>query len=260
MSLLGENLSYSTQGRTLLSGVSISLLPGQLHAVIGPNGAGKSTLLKLLSGDLQPSSGSIQLNRRFLREWTPRERAGQRAVLPQSETLRFGFTAEQVVHLGRLTSGQFNPQREQEIVTQALQATDAAHLAQRRYPSLSGGERARVQFARVLAQVWTPSPLGARYLLLDEPTASLDLAHQHTCLATARRFCTQDAGVLTVLHDPNLALAYADQVTLLCCGETIAQGEPQKVLTPENLERVYGVKIELVQTRNGGSRCMVVSA
>jgi iron complex transport system ATP-binding protein len=107
----------------------------------------------------------------------------------------------------------------------------------------------RVQLARVLAQIWEASA-HPRYLLLDEPTASLDLAHQHSCLRIARQFAAEGTGVLLVLHDPNLALSYADEVTLLCCGQIVAQGAPEQVLTQQNLERVYGVKIEILNSAN----------
>lgn len=250
MSLDAENLSYSAGGRQLLEGVSLRLQAGEVHAVIGPNGAGKSMLLKLLAGDLKPQSGSISLNGKALKDWSAGARARCRAVLPQSESLRFGFTAEQVVQLGRMPCKHHRPEREREIVHAALRTTGVERLAQRKYPTLSGGERSRVQFARVLAQIWEPVELGDRYLLLDEPTASLDLAHQHACLTTARQFATQGVGVLAVLHDPNLALTYADQVNLLCCGQLIAAGPPESVLTPQNLERVYGVKIEVLRSEN----------
>ncbi len=253
MTLAAEQASYRVDDRDLLDRVSLALAPGEVHAVLGRNGAGKSTLLRLLAGDLRPHSGSVMLNGRALSAWTPRDRARRRAVLPQSESLRFGFTAEQVVAMGRYASPQHRPEVEQGIVREALQLAGVGELAQRRYPSLSGGERARVQFARVMAQIWEPpadskGESGARYLLLDEPTASLDLAHQHGCLLQARCFAASGVGVLAVLHDPNLALRYADRVTVLEQGRVIGQGPTREVLVRELLERTYGIEIELVHT------------
>ena len=254
MTLAAEQASYRVDGRDLLDRVSLALVPGEVHAVLGRNGAGKSTLLRLLAGDIQPQGGGVTLNGRALPAWSPRERARRRAVLPQSESLRFGFTAEQVVAMGRYASAQHRPEVEQGIVREALQLAGVADLAQRRYPSLSGGERARVQFARVMAQIWEPLADGtagdddARYLLLDEPTASLDLAHQHGCLLQARRFAASGVGVLAVLHDPNLALRYADRVTVLENGRVIGQGATRELLNRELLERTYGIGIELVHT------------
>ena len=245
MSLLAEYVEYRAGGRTLLTGVSLQVQPGRVHALIGPNGAGKSTLLKILAGDLAPHAGSATLNGRALRDWPARELARLRAVLPQAENLRFAFSAAQVVELGRLASLRGNDASEQALILEALRWAGAETLAARSYPTLSGGERARVQFARVLAQIWQPGD-APRYLLLDEPTASLDLAHQHDCLAAARRFAATGAGILVVLHDPNLALTYADEVSLLCCSELVAGGAPGEVLNKRNLERVYGVQVDII--------------
>lgn len=246
MSYSATAVSYRVNGQTLLADASLRIEPGRIHVLLGPNGAGKSTLLKLLAGDLEPSAGQIELNGRALRDWTPRERARQRAVLPQSETLRFGFTAEQVVELGRLPCPRHRPQRELEISREALSAAGVAHLAARKYPTLSGGERARVQLARVMAQIWEPVELGGRYLLLDEPTANLDLAHQHECLNLARSFAASGAGVLAILHDPNLALRYADHATLLKNGKVLASGPAQEAITAANLTTLYDVPVQLL--------------
>ena len=247
MSLAAFEVSYQVGSRKLLERVSLCVEPGQVHALLGPNGAGKSTLLKLLAGDLRPQQGRVTLEQHDLRQWSMLERARRRAVLPQASDLQFDFSAHQVVSLGRMPCLQRSSQREAQIVDEALQATDASHLATRSYLTLSGGERARVQLARVLAQIWEPVD-DNRYLLLDEPTASLDLAHQHASLAAARSFASTGVGVLAILHDPNLALAYSDRVTLLCCGQLIAQGTAQQVLSRDNLEKVYGVNVEILQS------------
>jgi iron complex transport system ATP-binding protein len=251
VSLAAAGVRYEAGGRRLLDGVGLRLAAGRVHALIGPNGAGKSTLLRLLAGELAPAAGTIRLNRRPLPDWSPRERARQRAVLPQSHGLAFGFTAAQVVELGRLPCPRHRPEAEAAIVAAALQRAGVAPLAQRRYTTLSGGERARVQLARAMAQVWEPldGPLqGApRYLLLDEPTASLDLAHQHDCLRAVRALAADGLGVLAILHDPNLALRYADDVTLLRDGRVLAAGPPAEALTAEALERLYRVPVRLVR-------------
>lgn len=247
MSLRAVDVSCQINGRSLLDHVSLNLEPGRVHAVLGPNGAGKSTLLKLLSGEQRSTAGQVLLEDRSISAWTTLERARRRAVLPQSESLGFDFTVQQVVSLGRMPCEAQTPTREREIISAALEATGVLQFEHRLYPTLSGGERMRVQLARVLAQIWE-AQAHPRYLLLDEPTASLDLAHQHSCLRLARRFAAEGTGVLLVLHDPNLALSYADDVTLLCCGQIIAQGTPTQVLTQEHLQRVYGVKIDILHS------------
>lgn len=246
MTLSASHLDYNIGGRALLRDVSLRIDAGRVHAVLGPNGAGKSTLLKLLSGDLHPASGSITCAGRPLGDWSPGELARLRAVLPQRDQLSFGFTVEEVVRLGRLPCLQHAPAREQEIVLAAMRTAGVDYLRTRRYPTLSGGERTRTQLARVLAQIWEAVEPGPRLLMLDEPTANLDLAHQHRCLRVARDFAAQKVGVLVVLHDPNLVLAYADTVTLLCCGEVIGQGAPKDVLSSERLARVYGVPVDVI--------------
>ena len=257
MSYAAHGLAYRANDRLLVDGVELALEPGQVHAVLGPNGAGKTTLLRLLAGELEPGAGSIEINGRALATMTPRELARQRAVLPQSHGLSFGFSAAQVVALGRLPCARHGPADEARIAREALELAGVGALAHRSYPTLSGGERARVQLARVLAQVWEPLPDGAsRFLLLDEPTASLDLAHQHDCLRAVRALAAQGLGVLVVLHDPNLALRYASQATLLGGGRVVAQGVPTHVITAEALERLYGVPVRLL--RPEGERLPVV--
>jgi len=258
MSLAAEQVGYRAGGRWLLQQASLAIAPGEVHALLGRNGAGKSTLLRLLAGELEPETGVVRLNGRPLADWTPRQRARQRAVLAQSESLRFAFTVEQVVALGRYASRGHGPETEHRIVRQALQLAEADDLAGRTYTTLSGGERARVQLARVMAQIWeAPDPeeslLGgcSRYLLLDEPTASLDLAHQHGCLRQVRRFAAGGVGVLVVLHDPNLAMRYADRTTLLEDGRIIGQGPTRELLTRPLLERTYGVEIEVLERAEG---------
>ena len=257
MSYAAWDLTWRAGEHVLLDGVSLELRPGQVHALLGPNGAGKSTLLKLLAGELKPQAGTIELNSRTLTSLGARDLATQRAVLPQVHGLSFAFTAAQVVSLGRLPAPRHAPQREDMIVREALKLAGVADLADRSYPTLSGGEKARVQFARVVAQVWEAPADGApRYLLLDEPTANLDLAHQHDCLRAARALALRGLGVLVILHDPNLALRYASQVTLMREGRALASGPPAQVLTAEALEALYGVPVRLVQAE--GERLPVV--
>jgi iron complex transport system ATP-binding protein len=246
-------------GQRRLSGLSLELRPGEVHAVLGANGAGKSTLLQLLCGDLRPSSGRVSLDNRPLSDWPIAGLAARRAVLPQQEHLRFGFTTREVVELGRLASASAGMSEENRIVDEALRAAGVSQLAERRYPTLSGGERARVQFARVLAQVWNDRPGPPAYLLLDEPTASLDLAHQYDCLSQVRAFADRGGGALAVLHDPNQAMAFADRVSLLRSGQLIASGPPAEVLTAERLSELYGIRVELAQTPGNARPYIVVS-
>lgn len=240
--LTGHDLHWQAAGRSLVAGVSLAIRPGKLHAVLGVNGAGKSTLLRLLAGDLRPSQGAVLMNGQELRSWPLRQRARLRAVLLQGENLRFAFTVREVVALGRHAALTGTPDQEAALVAAAMAEADILGLAERSYLRLSGGERQRAQLARVLVQLALLPGQAAtpRYLLLDEPTAALDLAHQHACLALLRRRLGAGLGVLAVLHDLNLASSYADTISLLHQGRLLAQGPPAAVLTPELLAQAYG--------------------
>ncbi|MDL1862926.1 heme ABC transporter ATP-binding protein [Betaproteobacteria bacterium PRO7] len=229
--------------RLLLKDIDFAVRAGEFVAVLGENGAGKTTLLRALAGEsLAPlrAGGRVELAGRPIDAWPPRERARLRAVLPQHAELSFAFTAQEVALLGRYPHGATAADR--AIALQALQLADAAHLAEREVAALSGGERARVLLAAVFAQLWETEADHARFLLLDEPTAALDLAHQHHLLATARQFAAQRGlGVLAILHDLNLAAQYADRVLVLRDGRLLAQGAPRDVLSPQLIAEAFAV-------------------
>ncbi len=251
MSLTGENLCYSVRGQMLLDEVCLRVEPGRVHVLLGPNGAGKSTLLRLLAGELKPATGSVMLDDRPLARWPALALARRRAVMMQREHLPFPFTATQVVALGRMPwQRRDDDADERAIVAQALASAGATRFAERAYPSLSGGERARVQFARALAQIATSEGV-ARYLFLDEPTANLDFAFQHECLALVRTLVRDNIGALVILQDPNLALRYADEVSLIERGRILAFGAPQDVLTPARLSALYGMPMERLTAADG---------
>lgn len=253
--LSARDLSIVLGGEPILKDVTIGIEPGALLAVIGPNGAGKSTLLQALAGGTAPTSGAVTLDSRPLARWKRADLARLRAVVPQDATLSFPLRAIEVVLLGRSPHhGVSTAGADLAIATAALQATGADHLADRDYTTLSGGERQRVQFARALAQVWSDGAGGGgRYLLLDEPTASLDLKHQHQILRLARRFAELGYGVLAVLHDFNLAALYADRLCLLVGGRIAADGAPAAVLTAPRIEAAFGMAVTLTRHPRTGA-------
>jgi iron complex transport system ATP-binding protein len=236
--------------RRLLEDIELSLAAGDCIAVLGENGAGKSTLLRALAGErLRPAlavTGSVALNGRPIHAYDPPALARLRAVLPQHTETAFAFTALEIAALGRFAFGASAADR--AIARQALALADAAHLAERELPTLSGGERARVQLAAALAQLWERECDAPRYLLLDEPTAALDLAHQHHLLATVRAFAAERGiGVLAILHDLNLAAQYASHVVVLRDGRLIAQGCPRRVLTPALIDEGFAVAARVLR-------------
>lgn len=248
MSVKAENITVKIGKKTLLEDVSFEARTGEVVAILGANGAGKTTLLKTLCGDIKSFEGEIHFGGKKLSNWKNKDLSKVRGVLPQSFELNFPFKVNEVTLLGRTPHVNFSEsKRDYEITKQALEKVKAAEFADRFYPTLSGGERQRVQLARVLTQIWDKQENSSRYLLLDEPTASLDLAHQHLTLQTARDFADEDTVVIAVLHDLNLAAQYADKILVLKGGKLFAFDEPKKVLTPNLIQEVFGIEVYIIK-------------
>lgn len=230
MSLFADNLTLVRGGRAVVTGLSAALRPGTITAILGPNGAGKSSALLGLAGLLEPSAGRVMLDGEALADFSPRGRAQAIGYLPQSPDIAWDVAVEALVAIGRL------PWRDrgEPQVEAALAALDLGALRHRPVSQLSGGERARVLLARVLAG--TP-----RWILADEPLAALDLAHQLALIAHIKACAASGQGVVVVLHDLAAAMNHADHVLVLKDGALIAQGPPQMALTPDVIARVWGV-------------------
>lgn len=228
--------------RPILGGVDFRAPAGKVTAILGANGAGKSSLLRVLSGDIKPDAGEVRIARRPLADWRPEKLARVRAVVPQTSALNFPFTVLEVVLQGRAAHFDRRARGDDEpAAIAALEATDLARLAARDYTTLSGGERQRVHLARALAQVGLEGE--GRCLLLDEPTASLDLRHQHEVLRIVRRFAESGGCVVVVLHDLNLCARYADKVFLLHYGRMLGGGDRGAVMTADWLGIAYGMPV-----------------
>lgn len=238
-----RGLSFSRGSRQILSNVNLDVPYGRVLALVGPNGAGKSTLLSLLSGDLKPSVGEVLLDDRPLSAWGARELATKRAVLLQSNHLAFAFTSREVVEMGRAPWPASD--NDEQIIAQALEDADVEYLQHREYPSLSGGEKARVSLARVLAQ-------DTQIVMLDEPTAALDLRHQEDVLRLARALAAQGRAAIVVLHDLSLAAAYADDVAMISDGCLSAHGSPIEVFEEERITAVYETPVRVLRDPDTG--------
>lgn len=241
--LRASQVSVIRGGKPILCDVSCELSPGRLTVVVGPNGAGKSTLLRLFAGEFSPDSGEITFADRALCDWPACDLACRRAVLPQESSLQFPFRVSEVALLGRAPHVRgLESARDYAIADEALRRVDLDAKRDRVFPSLSGGEKQRTHLARALAQVWEPMCGAGRVLLLDEPTASLDLAHQHATLREARRLASEGAAVLAILHDLNLAMTYADEVWVLGDGRLVAAGPVVATLQPVLIRQVFRVE------------------
>jgi iron complex transport system ATP-binding protein len=239
-----RNVSLLLGERPVLSGVSVSARAGEVLALVGPNGAGKSTLLSVLAADL-PAAGTY-LDGHPADHWSTRELAFRRAVLPQAATLSFPFTVADVVRMGRAPwAGTPAQEGDADAVALAMAATEVTGFAARSFAALSGGERARVALARVLAQ-------RAPVLLLDEPTAALDLRHQELVLRVCRERAAAGEAVVVVVHDLALAAAYADRAAVLHRGRIAAEGAPELVFTAELLTEVYQHPVEVLRHPDTG--------
>ena len=248
------DLGYAVAGRDLVRGVSLAVEPGTVRIIVGPNGAGKSTLLRLLCGELRPSRGSVAFDGEAVARIPPWRLAAMRAVLPQAARLAFPFSVAEVAWIGLDGIGRGLSRRDREaILHRALSEADVAHLRDRAYQTLSGGEQARVQFARVLCQLAAGRSLAARQVLfLDEPTASLDLRHQAALLDAAAALTGDGVAVVAILHDLNLAAAYADTMLVMEGGCLVAEGRPAEVMRDALIARVFGVGWPVGQVPGGG--------
>jgi iron complex transport system ATP-binding protein len=208
-------------------------------------------LLRALAGEIKPSGGAVLLDGKPLAALSPLHLAQRRAVLPQETRLAFSLTVEQVIGLGRLPHRAVSNRRDDALaIARTLAAVDMAAFAERPYATLSGGERQRVNLARVLAQLADETGEAGRYLLLDEPTAALDLKHQSALMGLLRAQADSGIGVLAVLHDLNQALL-ADRVAVLRGGELLALGAPQDVLTPETIMAAFEVMAQHITLPDG---------
>lgn len=237
--LAATSITVRIGAKTLLDDVSLSLGSGEIVALVGPNGAGKSTLLRVLSGDLAPRAGTVHLNGRTLASYGPRTLAGRRAVLSQSLNVAFPFTVAEIVRMG---AGDGCSRRIDDLVEAALVEVDLGNFHERVITTLSGGEQQRAHFARVLVQLACGEAAhGPGLLLLDEPTASLDLRHQLDVIAAASARAARGVTVVAILHDLNFATLLARRIVVLDRGRIDSDGAPDRVITDAMLERVLGV-------------------
>jgi len=237
-----KNISFSYESIKALENVSFRAVDGEILGIIGPNGSGKTTLLRCINRVLKPKVGTVLIDGKDISEMDRREIARKIGVVPQYSRI-FSFTAFDVVLMGRFphikTLGR-EGSKDLEIVRNAMEITNTLHLAERPIDELSGGEMQRVIIARALAQE-------PQVLLLDEPTAHLDINHQLEILELVRRI-TRDKGLVTILvtHDLNLASLYCDNLILLNSGKIYSIGPPNKVLTPEKIGHVYHVNVQVI--------------
>jgi len=257
------DISLRIGNKQILERISLTLQAGSFTAVVGPNGAGKSSLLKVMAQEYDHYYGRVHINKKISTAYTAKELSLVRAVLPQNANVQFGFSVQQIIALGRHAHLTTNRENE-KIIKEVMFLTNILDLRERIYLSLSGGEKQRVQLARVLAQVWEDEGF-PRYVLLDEPTSSLDIAQQQNIFSLAREVCKRNIGVLAIIHDLNQAVQYADQLYFLRDGRIITSGDAQQVFTKSNIEETFCCRVNvyhdpcsncpyIIPEREGGRR------
>jgi iron complex transport system ATP-binding protein len=244
-----HSLSMAVGSATLVDSIDLRVQAGEMVAIVGPNGAGKSTLLRMLSGDIRPTKGRIELKQRDIHLYPPRLLARHRAMLSQHVNVTFPFTVEEIVHMGAGDSGRAAAQR---LVDAALHEVGLAHFGARQLPTLSGGEQQRAHFARILVQLACgEAQHGPGLLLLDEPTSSLDMRHQIDLVEIARRRAQNGTAVISVLHDLNLAMRFASRIVLLHRGRLAVDGSCAEAITAETIRRIFEVDVRIDYTDQG---------
>lgn len=243
-----KGATFAINGKPLLQPIEHTFQQGKVYGLIGHNGSGKSTLIKLLAQQQPVSQGEIHFDQRSLSAWGNREFARQVAYLPQHLPSAENLTGRELVAFGRYPwhglLGRHN-QKDKDAIDRAITLTHTEAFVDRLVDTLSGGERQRVWLAMLLAQ-------GSRFLLLDEPLAALDIAHQMEVLALIRKLCDElGLGVIIVLHDINMASRYCDELMALHSGRLLAHGTPGDMMSNSTLEAIYGLPMQVMQHPNG---------
>jgi iron complex transport system ATP-binding protein len=243
-----RHLEFAYGGRPVIRNASLTVAAGEFVGLIGPNGSGKSTLLRLLLGLLTPKAGEIRLGGVPARQVGREEFARAAAFVPQDTRLDFPFPAREIVAMGRTPHlGRFRPEtdRDREIIAEAMRLTGTEEFADRPVTQLSGGERQRIHIARAVAQE-------AKTMLLDEPTASLDLSHQLDALKLLKSLAARGTAVIAAIHDLSLAARFCDRLVTLSAGRVVADGSPETVLTPELVGAAFGLRATIRRDPDSG--------
>ncbi|WP_427834690.1 ABC transporter ATP-binding protein [Actinobacillus pleuropneumoniae] len=239
-----ENATFAIPSRTLLQPISLRFEQGKVYGLIGHNGSGKSTLIKLLAKQNTLSGGRILFNQQELSRWSSRDFAKQVAYLPQHLPQATNLTARELIAMGRYAwNGLFgsNKQKDHEAIERALTLTHTEQFSEQLVDTLSGGERSRIWLAMLLAQQ-------SKFLLLDEPLAALDIAHQVEVMELVKKLAHElNLGVIIVIHDINLAARYCDQLVALHSGKLLAQGDAFEIVNSPKLKQIYGIDLNVIE-------------
>lgn len=237
-----QKVGFTVGNMMIVAPVDLEIAEANFTVLLGPNGAGKSTLIKLLSGDIDDGQGRVFYGGQDILKLNLKKLASMRVVLPQHSNLSFNFTTREVVEIGNIHGNN------DELVSQAIEDVGLTELEHLHYTLLSGGQKQRCHLARVLVQARANLLEGfSPIIFLDEPTSSLDMAHQHWVMKIGHMLSRQGLCVVAVLHDLNLAASYADRVIMMKKGKIIYDGKPKQTFTDQNVTEIYNHKIEIIE-------------
>ena len=247
MSIVVNSAFYSVKDFEIVKDISIEIMPGELLTVLGPNGSGKSTLLKLISGDITPTKGEIFIDSEPLKTISIKRRALKRSVMSQSQQIMYDFSVEDIIRMGWLNDlknkSNFNFFN---ILNDISSECEISHLLNRSINNLSGGEQRRVHFARALIQLKNDlNNQDNKYMLLDEPTANLDISYELNLIKILKKEVSNGIGVFLILHDLNLALNFSDKIALLKEGRLVEFGQPMRIFNDKTLSEIYDTPISV---------------
>lgn len=246
-----ENIHYGVGAKKILDGITTEFEEGLFHVIVGPNGSGKSSFLKVFSGEVKPQQGTVLYDGQNVFQLDKTVLAKQRAVMSQSPELYFPLTVSEVVMMGRYPHYTYAPSKKDEAICfEAMKKMEVEDLIERDYLTLSGGEKQRVQFARVLSQVWKTEADEKKFLFLDEAVSHLDLKHQHQLLQTAKEFCLGGSTVIAILHDLNLSMAYGDRILFMKQGKILYNTTKLSDVSSEIIRDVFDVSSTILYPEN----------
>ena len=242
-----QDVSYKISNSFINKDITLTVKNKDLISVIGPNGSGKSTMIKLLSGELAPTNGEITLKNKKLSDWNIKDLACIRSVLSQSSTLSFPFSVYDIIYMGRYpfsSIDNIHQRFERDIIDELLNYFDLLNLKNRNYLTLSGGEKQRVQLARVFAQIWSEDYNG-KFILLDEPISFLDIYHQIKLYELIYDLNNKGLTIIMVMHDINHALQYAQKVIMMKKAQLVFFGKVNDVINQDNLKEIFDVDYKM---------------
>ncbi len=252
MMLKLNNISFSVGRKTILHDISVSFEPGKVHMILGPNGSGKSSLLKIFSGETKTFSGEVLYDNIKIESIPTLDLAKKRAVLSQQPHLQFPLRVDEVVMMGRYPHFNLQPTSQDRLIChEVMKLLGIDDMSERDYLTLSGGEKQRVQYARVLAQIWNTPSEGFRYLFLDEPLNSLDIKYQQEFLQLARSFMDEKTVVVIIIHDINLAIRFGDALHFMKNGRLISSGKTGDILSSELIDHVFDIRSQIINAPSG---------